>query len=239
MTLDFSELVSVQFIHGVGVLIGLFVFLIVIVELVRWRSVLSPILRARKLGSSMWRKILLKTIFDDAVYQQIQIGFEKGKWLTHSFVMWGFVLLSVSTTLNYIYNPTGEPLPIWHSVRITGNIGGFLFMVGLGVIVYRFASSDLKRDSGRTGDYVFLLLLALAGATGFAAEFASELNASASIYGIYLLHLLCCAGLLASAPFTKFVHAIGRPLIRLSENYLQALESTRSIHLAATLKKET
>jgi len=231
LALDFSELVSVDLVHKVGILIGAFVFIIVIVEIVRWRSILSPIVRARTLGASAWRNIFLRTISNDLLYQQIQVGFEREKWLTHSFVMWGFLLLSVSTTLNYIYNPRGEPLSIWHIVRITGNLGGFLFVVGLGIIVYRFASSDLKRDAGRTADYLFLLLLALAGTTGFAAEFASELNISSMVYGIYIFHLLCCAALLASAPFTKFVHAIGRPLIRLSENYLEALENTRTVHL--------
>ena len=238
MALDFSELVSVTLVHEVGVLIGLFVVIVVVLEIARWRHVLSPIVAARKLGASKWRDIFLRTVSNDVLYQQIQIGFESGKWLTHSCVMWGFLLLSVSTTLNYIYNSKGAPLPFWHIVRITGNIGGFLFVFGIGIIVYRFASSDLKRDTGKTGDYIFLLLLGLAGITGFASEFASELNASANIYGIYVFHLLCCAALLASAPFTKFVHAIGRPLLRLSENYLQALENTRALHLVSSPKTE-
>jgi hypothetical protein len=75
--LDFSELVSVYVVHLTGVLIGVFVLLVVIIEIVRWRSVLSPIVKARTLGATTWRKIFFKTFLNDAVYQQIQVGFNK------------------------------------------------------------------------------------------------------------------------------------------------------------------
>jgi nitrate reductase gamma subunit len=113
-----------------------------------------------------------------------------------------------------------------------------MFIFGLGVVVYRCSSNELKRNASRAGDYVFLVLLALAGTTGFASEFASELNASNIIYAIYVVHLLCCAALLATAPFTKFVHAVGRPLLRLSENYLEAVENAHPLHLASSPKAE-
>jgi nitrate reductase gamma subunit len=231
LTLSFADLVAVELVDTVGLTIGVFVALIVIVELFRWRRILSPIVRGIRLGAGRWLEILLGTLKSEAVFQQIDVGYDKVKWLSHSLVMWGFLLLGVATTLKWIMDPKGYPLPIWHVVRVSGNFGGFLFIVGLAIIVLRYGSDEVKRDSTGASDYMFTSLLILAGITGFASEFASELNASGAIYWIYVSHLLFCAALLATAPFTKFIHAIGRPLLRLSENYMTALTPTVQIPL--------
>ena len=144
MTLSFADLVAVELVDSVGIAIGAFVTLVVILELIRWRSILSPIVRGMKLGVEVWLQILVGTMKSEAIYQQIDIGYEKGRWLSHSLVMWGFVLLGVATTLNWIMDPKGYPLPMWHVVRISGNIGGFLFIIGLAIIVVRYGPK--KRD---------------------------------------------------------------------------------------------
>lgn len=226
MTLSFADPVAVELVDTVGLTIGVFVAFVVIVELFRWRSVLSPIIRGMRLGAGRWLGVLVETLKSEAVFQQIDVGYEKVKWLSHSLVTWGFLLLGVATTLNWIMDPKGYPLPIWHVVRVSGNVGGFLFIIGLAIIVLRYGSDEVKRDSTGAGDYLFAFLLIIVGITGFASEFASELNASAVIYWIYMSHLLFCAALLATAPFTKFIHAVGRPLLRLSENYMTALTPT-------------
>ena len=224
--MSFADLVAVELVDTVGITIGVFVALIVVVELFRWRSLLSPIVLGMKLGAGRWLEILVGTLKSEAVFQQIDVGYEKVKWLSHSLVMWGFLLLGVATTLEWIIDPKGYPLPIWHVVRVSGNFGGLLFIVGLAIIVLRYRSDEAKRDSTGTGDYMFASLLILVGITGFASEFASELNASVVIYWIYVSHLLFSAALLVTAPFTKFIHAVGRPLLRLSENYMTALSPT-------------
>ena len=138
--------------------------------------------------------------------------------------MWGFALLAVSTTLNYAYNPKGFPLPIWDNVRITGNLGGVLLAAGLIMTAYRRSGKFVKQDYA--SDYLFLALLATAVVTGFVSELGSELNAATLTYAAYVTHLLSCAMLLGTAPFTKFIHAVGIPILRLSENCLETL--TRS-----------
>ena len=215
----------VDLIDDGGLLLAIFMIAILLVEVAQWRRVLSPIAQARKLGAAKWWRIFLKTFFREGVYQQIEIGFQKRRWITHSLIMWGFVLLAVSTTLDFIYNRSGAPLPITSSVRISGNLGGLLFMVGLGAAIYQNSLNENRKAKGSyASDYLFLFLLTLAGGTGFLAEFASSLNFSLSInYLVYISHLFFVTALLITAPFTKFVHAIGRPILRLSENYRDAL----------------
>jgi len=237
MSVNFASLVQPGLVDLIGISIGILVLIVVLAEIVRWRKVVSPIVRGMSLGWAAWFRILIRTIKNEAIFQQIDIGFDKGKWLSHSLVMWGFILLGVSTTLNWIYDPSGYPLPIWHSVRIIGNMGGFFLIIGLTIIVIKYSSDNVRRDCGSTSGYLFAFLLILAGATGFASEFASELN-SVLVYQVYVIHLLSSAALLVTAPFTKFVHAIGRPLLRLSENYTAALSTQRTPEPMSILKLE-
>jgi nitrate reductase gamma subunit len=98
-----------------------------------------------------------------------------------------------------------------------------LFIAGLAIVVYQVIADSDKREVTLGPDYLFIGLLLLAGLTGFLSEYASEINAVAWIYGVYVVHLLSSAALLLLAPFTRFIHAFGRPIIRLSERYLEAL----------------
>jgi nitrate reductase gamma subunit len=65
----------------------------------------------------------------------------------------------------------------------------------------------------------------------------SELDAVASVYPVYAVHLAASAMLLLLAPFTRFIHAFGRSVIRLSERYLEALareQLVKPMELAVT-----
>lgn len=144
-------------------------------------------------------------------------------------IFWGFIGLSISTTLAAILNPTGGPLPFFHIVRVTGNVGGTLFITGLTIFLYRrLLDKEVRRTTDFT-DMFFLGLMYFAGASGFAVEILSDLNLYSETVLAYFLHLLGAAVLLALAPFTKFVHAVGRTLILLTERIEE--EATKVKHL--------
>ena len=221
--LIFPDYVSVDLIHNLGIAMGIIILLIVLYEFIRWRAILGPIGRAIELGPAKWWAIFFKTLADDVVYQQISIQCGSSKWISHGLVFWGFLALAASTTTNYITNPSGEWLPLTNIVRVLGNLGGVMILLGLAIVVYRARTDENKRTYTFAADYFFMALLLLATLTGFLTEFAGELNAVEWIYGVYVIHLLASAALLLLAPFTRFIHAFGRPVIKLSERYLEAL----------------
>jgi len=223
MVLNFPDYVSVDLIHNVGVLIGAFVILAVLYEFIRWRGVLSPIAKGFRLGAGRWLNIFVGTIANDVVYQQISPKCPDRKWVSHSLIFWGFLLLSASTALNYVTNPGGGLLPLTDPVRILGNLGGLILLAGLVIVILLISMDPNKREVTFAADYLFGALLVLAGVTGFLTEFVSELNAVEWIYAVYVIHLLSSAALLVLAPFTRFIHAFGRPVIRLAERYIEAL----------------
>lgn len=223
MVLNFPDYVSVEVIHNYGIAMGIIILLIVLYEFVRWRTILNPIGRAIKLGPAKWWGIFFKTLVNEVAYQQISIQCGSSKWISHGLVFWGFLALAASTTINYVTNPSGGPLPLTSTVRLLGNLGGVMILVGLTIVIYRARVDEEKRTYTFAADYFFISLLLLATLTGFLTEFASELNAVEWIYGVYVIHLVASAALLLLAPFTRFIHAFGRPVIRLSERYMEAL----------------
>jgi hypothetical protein len=223
MVLDFANYVPVDLIHNVGVVLGAIIASIVLYEFFLWRGVLSPIAKGFRLGPGRWFMILASTIADDVIYQQISLKCPDRKWFSHSLAFWGFLFLSASTTLNYITNPRGGPLALTDPVRILGNLGGVMLLGGLLIMLFRISTDQDKREVTQSADYLFLGLLLLATAAGFFSEFASQFDAAEWMYGIYAIHLISSAALLILAPFTRFIHAFGRPVIRLGERYLEAL----------------
>jgi len=221
--LNFPDYVPLGLVDTVGFAIGVIVTLAVLYEFVRWRGVLSPIGKGFKLGAGRWATIFVDTIVKDVVYQQISPKCPDRKWASHSLVFWGFILLMLSTTTNWLTNPTGGPLPLTNPVRLLGNLGGVMLLVGLLAALYRIGANADKRETTFGPDYLFMATLLIAGVTGFLTEFVSEWNFTEWMYGVYALHLLGSAALLLLAPFTKFIHAFGRSVIRLSERYLEAL----------------
>jgi nitrate reductase gamma subunit len=133
------------------------------------------------------------------------------QWAAHQLIMWGFIGLFATTSLDALVNPAAEPLPLLHPVRLLGNVTGIAFMLGLTLAIARRALLSHVRASSHLPDWTFLLSLWGTGATGFAVQWvadASWQNATAWLYGV---HLVFVAGILAAAPWTKFIHAAWRP----------------------------
>lgn len=163
-------------------------------------------------------KILGVTLGRDVFLQLDILGCNLRKWVSHLTVFWGFVILGLSTMLNFSVNPTALPLPLSHAVRVLGNVGGVVFMVGLVLMAYERVVTPGSMSNTSFGDAFFIMLLFSAGFTGFMTELASESNMTSTTAVVYWVHLALVASLFIVAPFSKFVHALGRVLLRFFEN---------------------
>jgi nitrate reductase gamma subunit len=141
----------------------------------------------------------------------------RGKRLSHLAIFWGFVALAISTTLAYLTNPKDLVLPLYNPVKLFGNGGGFLVIIGfLGMFYVR------SREGGPiwrlTRSDVFLLTLLLAVVTGFVTQ--ETIYSSLGSYWVsssFWIHMVFVIMLLATAPFTKFFHAVSKPVTLLYE----------------------
>ena len=145
------------------------------------------------------------------------------RWFLHFTVMWGFLGLLGATMADYGlellgFKGAGAPEPLWYPVRLLGTIAGAALLYGASaLIVRRLRRSDRESRHSTTSDWTFLVMLWVAGATGFVLELALYLpSAPAWGYSMFLIHVGVAMALVLLLPFGKFAHVIYRPVALLT-----------------------
>ena len=214
---DFNSFLQKNFIDIGGIVIVAIVALGLLLCFIRWRETFLDLLRIRRasLARTTIARATLSSLVVNVLYQKPVADCSRTRWIMHFTMFWGFIGLAIATTLDAILNPAAAPLPFLSPVRIVGNVGGVLFMFGVTLSLGRRVMSPSVRRNSSLGDFFFLGVLFLAGMTGFLTEFLSDLNVVYPDYFVFWSHLLFVSLLLVTAPFSKFVHAIGRPALLL------------------------
>jgi nitrate reductase gamma subunit len=213
LSVNFNTFLPRQDIDLAGAIIALVVILGLTFVLLRWRNTISGKLRVHgsQREDSLARKFLVYVL-----YQKPMSDCSRARWFAHFAMFWGFIGLAATTTLDEIINPSASPLSITSPVRILGNTTGVLFVLGVSLSL-GFRLSPRARKNMNYGDMTLLFLLLIAGVTGFATEIFSDANLIFPDQVVYWLHIGFVASLLATAPFSKFVHAVGRPILLLTK----------------------
>jgi hypothetical protein len=220
-------------IHYVGIALGVVVGLGVLVGLVREYRLISRGIsfsmtekgnrEQKDSRSGGWTRELIATVFKESLVQYRSIKCEtrttlkswfSGRWFNHLMIFWGFVGLLVSTVLRYVAFPTGgQAVPLTDPIRLLGTVSGVLLAYGtLALIVSRLRENEISTSHTLFTDWVFLLLLFLSGLTGFILEAFDYAGVPVWTDGALMVHLDVVFELLVMAPFTKFGHALYRPL---------------------------
>ncbi len=136
------------------------------------------------------------------------------RFFAHFLIFWGFIVLGIATLgdIIYMYGLGVEELalPITDPVKILGNIGALMLLIGSGwAIVARLG--DEKIGYGTYFDWIFLANIFAIGVTGVAVE-AFRYAGSVAAYYAYVAHLVLVFTLLAYAPYSKFAHILYRTL---------------------------
>ena len=149
------------------------------------------------------------------------------KWFVHASTMWGFLGLFAATVLDYGLEllglrPTGTWVPLWYPVRLLGTVAGLFLVFGTSLAIFnRLRKADETTFHSSVSDWAFLVLLWLAGVSGFLLEIAVYLpHPAVWAYWTLLGHIAVAGELLLLAPFTKFAHAMYRTIAL----YLHALK---------------
>jgi hypothetical protein len=213
--IDFNTFLDRYYIDLGGAAVAAFVALAVASGLLRWRPTLRSLFRSDTSSqpSPSRGRVILHGIIYDVLLQKPVKDCSTPRWAVHFCLFWGFIGLSIATTLDAITNPSAAPLPLFSAVRVAGNVGGILFMTGVVLSIGRRALVSDVRKNSNAADIVFLAMLFATGITGFATEYLSDLNMTLPDSVVFWSHMVFVTTLLVTAPFTKFVHSIGRPLL--------------------------
>jgi nitrate reductase gamma subunit len=221
-------------IHNIGLILGGVIFLVILLGVVREYLFISKgIPNAKKTnegdkdpsgGVKLWITELVNTVIKEGLAQRriskcdttAKTWREKlgTKWFVHMSVVWGFLGLLVSTMLRFVAFPTnGNLVPIYDPIRLLGTISGIVLVYGTSMMIWnRLRKEEISSKYTHFTDWIFLILLLLAGLTGFALEAMDYTLMSWPVYITLSIHLVVVFELLLMAPFSKFSHAIYRPM---------------------------
>jgi ferredoxin len=141
------------------------------------------------------------------------------RWLIHALTIWGFLGLFSATILDWGLalvgvKETGTAIPLWYPSRLIGTLAGLALVYGVSMfMVNRVRQVNRAAQFTTASDWLLLVLLWITGATGFFIEVALYLpNAQVWGYWVFLLHVAVAMELMLLLPFTKFAHAMYRPV---------------------------
>jgi ferredoxin len=145
------------------------------------------------------------------------------RWFVHLCVMGGFLGLGAATVLDYLFKDPDLHVMPWFPIRLLGIVSGLLCTYGATVaIALRLKKKQPQKllsarqhyySQTSNFDWLFLGLLWAISVTGFIITAAIYLPAAGSwLYIVFLIHVILAMELLILMPFTKFAHAIYRPL---------------------------
>ncbi len=133
-------------------------------------------------------------------------------WFVHWSIMWGFIGLLVATVLDFMLKDPATD--IWWPSRILGTIAGLFLIYGTSLaITYRIIHVTKAYEKTRLADWIFLFFLWIAGVTGFWLEISVAFQADyLTNHIIFLIHTIISMELVLLFAFSKFAHAVYRPL---------------------------
>ncbi|MFC1980749.1 quinone-interacting membrane-bound oxidoreductase complex subunit QmoC [Chloroflexota bacterium] len=165
-------------------------------------------------GGGNWLKTLVSLLVETLKHSKFgKCEENKASRYTHLAIFYGAILLLIATALSAIFHHFLEiysPHPLTSPVKIAGNLGALLLLVGcIFVIFRRFSASD---NVGKTAypDWFLIWVLFFTTLTGIATEVIRLAELAAATYWLYLVHLWLMFVFFISLPFSKAAHMIYR-----------------------------
>jgi hypothetical protein len=214
---NLQEFFSFEIIHNVGLVLGAFVGLSALGNLAIMAKQIRP---GTECGNStekrpgLWFSTLVASLTRESL---AQLGYLKctnrNRYFAHMALFWGFVGMAVSTLVDFLLGVGNVPLYPIPLQRALGIVSGIVFCCGAAYYAYkRVRKNEQHVKSSHFTDWVFLILLLLSGSTGLLLTTTLYTNSNLAAYVLYAFHLVVVFDLIVLAPFTKFAHAIYRPL---------------------------
>ncbi len=149
---------------------------------------------------------------------------------THLLAFYAFLGLVVTTTsvgigiyaFGYL-----TPWPLWHPVKILGNVSGLALVSALVVFGYRRIADRERAGKSTYSDWLFLDILLLTTLTGFLSQFLRLADVPWLAYPTYFIHLVFVFFLLVYIPYSKFAHLVYRTVAMLHSASSRAAEPVR------------
>jgi ferredoxin len=215
-------------IHNMGlgafIIMGLSAFAGIIVMIRRFSKTKSDSKQSVKITLSTMMEAIWKVLIEAGTMKRYQdcdtleYSFWKEKswlvkpWFVHWSIMWGFIGLLIATSLDFLLKDPS--IQIWWPSRTLGTLAGLFMVYGATCsIFYRLRKITRSYEDSRLSDWLFLAFLWLAGVTGFWIEISVTFNSTFLVnHVVFIIHTVISMELVILFAFSKFAHALYRPV---------------------------
>lgn len=210
----FMPIIYIEIIFSLGV--GAAIVAAILGGVQYWKGMSGSSLAA---GNTEPIKGLIPTLFDVLMHRKFRhceedrVGTRKSYkshlHKSHLAVFYGFLGLVITTTSVgigiYVFGYL-TPWPLWHPVKILGNVSGAAVLIACGVFLYCRLKDKEKGGKSTYSDWLFLWILTLTTLTGFLSEILRLADIPPLAYWVYFIHLVFIFSLLVYIPYSKFAH---------------------------------
>ena len=228
---------SFQVLHDVGLVLAVLVGLSVLANVVIMMRCLHfdghrdvPITGRLKIWVSSLVNSLAKSALAQTNYLKCT---NRNRYLAHMALFWGFVGLAVATTIDFVIGLGKVPLYPVPPQRMLGIMSGVAFTAGAGYYLFKRLKKDERHVKlSHLSDWTFVVLMLLAGVSGLLLTLSMYEDSGVAAHSLYAIHLVVVFDLIILAPFTKFAHAVYRPLaiwINQAESNFQMLKAKAGV----------
>lgn len=134
----------------------------------------------------------------------------------------GLVITTASVGIGIYAFGYLTPWPLWHPVKLLGNLSGLVLIGALVTFAWRRLVRRQREGKSTYADWLFLTILLLTTLTGFLAQLLRLTGVAELAYPTYVVHLLSVFFLLVYIPYSKFAHLIYRTVAMVYENCARA-----------------
>ncbi|MEM0197868.1 MAG: 4Fe-4S dicluster domain-containing protein [Fervidicoccaceae archaeon] len=209
------SLIPYSTIHALGVILAAFILVIAAYSLLQMYRKLGRIKEHPKSVGSMEKISKLLSVI--ILAGLIQLNFKRcsnylSRYIAHLSIFWGFIGLFVASSIHYVSDIFALGISSYVP-RAVGLISGAFLIYGSSYYIYKRLRKDEAFIRQSTySDWLFLILLLIAGITGFLLDAFIYFNIPLAAYFTYAAHLISVFDLIVLAPFTKFAHSVYRPI---------------------------
>jgi quinone-modifying oxidoreductase subunit QmoC len=145
----------------------------------------------------------------------------KNRFFSHLLTFYGFVGLFIVTVavVVSVYVFHYYPLPLWHPLKIFGNLSTAAMLIGVSWIIASRATKPEKAETSTGRDWTFIGILFTVVLTGLATEILRYANVPPAAYPVYFIHLVFVFSLLIYLPYSRFAHMIYRTVALVYSRY--------------------
>jgi quinone-modifying oxidoreductase, subunit QmoC len=228
--LRLGNFINVHYIHYTGQAVMIIAGIVALLSLVTMVSRLNkalgetstdtaPIEDEEGGKSSFWaalkvaaNEVVTQTRFDQCDTEEVPWYLQRR--FVHLSIMWGFLGLLAATGLDLLFKQPFSQVPIYYPMRLLGMVAGLFVLYGTSVaLISRITKPDKFASRSLLSDWLFLGFLWGVTLTGFVAEISVYLPLGlVGAYVVFLIHIVGAMLLVLLLPFTKFAHAMLRPV---------------------------